>query len=227
MAELGHDAFIVPTTHLPPRELWLYDPTAEKELLPTPLDERGLVDMIGLIALMKSTVAPGYEWDSSFTDVHHLQWPGRWYGSVEVPELSPHSFRNLAISKVRVPRVFHNWVHRTTEPPILPSEEVMHYRIDAQRVAISLFQQVRSSKTAARKRGLDEAGLEQLLIRRFNTFSAVFEEAKQAPREFQLLDYSQYELRDIDDMVRIGTKLGKFAITESATNRVRRPIAAA
>ena len=226
MSERGPQEFSVPTTHLPPRELWLFDPTQEKELLPTPIDERGLVDTMGLIALMKSTVAPGYEWDSPFTDVHHLQWPNRWYKEMESQETSPDVFRNLAISKVRVPRVFHNWVHKTTEPPEMPSEEVMEYRIEAQRVALSLFREVKIPKSIARRRGFDDEGLERLLVQRFDAFSNVFEQAKQSPREFQLLDYNQYELRGVDDMVLIGTKLGRFAVTESATNRVRRPIAA-
>lgn len=75
MAGSGHEYSHAPTIHLPPRELWLFDPSTETELLPTPLDERGLVDMVGLIAVMKTTIAPGYEWTSPFTDEHHLQWP--------------------------------------------------------------------------------------------------------------------------------------------------------
>lgn len=226
MIERGHDAYTVPTTHLPPRELWLFNPIEERELLPTPLDNRGLVDMMGLIALMKSTVEQGYDWKSSFTDEHHLQWPDRWYERSMTADMSPHVFRNLAISKVRVPRVFHNWVHRITEPPPLPSEEVMHYRIDAQRVAVELFREVKNSKTAARRRRLGEDGLEELLIQRFDSFALKFEHAKQAPREFQLLDYDHYALNDTSDMVRIGTKLGRFAVTASATNRVKRAVAA-
>ena len=209
-----------PSIHLPPRDLWLHDPYTS-EALETPLDSRGLVDMLGLIALMKTTVAPGYEWSSAFVDVHHLQWPDRWYGRDETNEDSPQVFRNLAISKVYVPRVFHNWVHRITEPPPLPSEEVMHYRIDAQRVALSLFSDVRTPKVMARHKKLGEAGLEELLVERFDRFSEKFEYAKQAPQEFQLLDYSHYELRTVDDMVQIGTRLGKFALAASATRLVR------
>lgn len=224
MASSEHEHYHVPTTFLPPRELWLFDPTKESELLPTPIDTRGLVDMVGLIALMKTTVAPGYDWRSPFVDEHHLQWPDRWYNRGN--ENSPHAFRNLAISKVRVPRIFHNWVHRITEPPSMPAEEVMQYRIDAQRVAISLFQQVKNSKTAARKKHLDDVGFEKLLIQRFDTFAQTFEQAKQTPREFQLIDYENQALRSVEDMVRIGTKLGRFSVVESATDRVRRQIAA-
>lgn len=213
-----------PTMYLPPRRLWLFDPTKEPELLPTPVDERGLVDMIGLIALMKTTVAPGYDWASPFVDEHHLQWPNRIYEKGD--EYSPHSFRNLAISKVRVPRIFHNWVHRITEPPPVPSEEVMRYRIDVQRVAIALFQEVKNSKTAARRQGLDDEGLEQLLIKRFDSFATHFEAAKQIPKEFQLIDFEHQELQTTADMVRIGTKLGRFSIVATATNMVKRPIAA-
>lgn len=108
----------------------------------------------------------------------------------------------------------------------MPDSDVMQYRIDAQRVAISLFQEVKNSKSAARRQHLDEAGLERLLIRRFDSFATKFEEAKQTPKEFQLLDYENYQLRTVNDMVRIGTKLGRFSIVASATDRVKRPIAA-
>lgn len=211
--------------HLPPRELWRHDPLTE-ELLPTPLDERGLVDVSALISLMKSTVEPGYDWHSSFVDVHHLQWPDRWYPRDEQLDRSAHSFRNLAISKVHVPRVFHNWVHRITEPPLMPSEEVMQYRIDAQRVAIALFRSVRNAKTTARRQQLSDEQFESLLVQRFDSFASAFDTAKQMPRQFQLLEYGNYELATTADMLRIGTKLGKHAVIASATNRVKRAVAA-
>lgn len=225
MAGQGNERYTPPSTFLPPRELWLHDPVSEG-LLPTPTDERGLVDTDALIALMKTTVAPGYDWRSPFTDVHHLQWPDRWYPRDEQSLETPHVFRNLSISKVVVPRIFHNWVHRITEPPVMPDDEVMSYRIDAQRVAVSLFQEVKNSKTAARRTGLDDAGLERLLMRRFDSFSEKFEQAKQIPREFQLLNYERYPLETVEDMLAIGTRLGRFAVIASATNRVKRPIAA-
>lgn len=227
MERAGFEDSRMPSIHLPPRDLWLFDPTSTNELLQTPLDERGLVDPSALIALMKSTVDPEYKWQSSFTDIHHLQWPDAWYERTDspVPD-SPHVFRNLAISKLRVPRVFHNWVHRITEPPPLPSDEVMKYRIEAQSVAIALFRQVRNSKAAVRKQQLGDGALEELLIRRFDAFAETFETAKLTPREFQLINYSQEPLHDTHDMVRIGTKLGRFTITASATDRVRRKMAA-
>lgn len=227
MSERGYISNAAPIMHLPPREVRLFDPNLNEGKIPTPIDERGLVDMLGLISVMRSTVESEYDWASAFSDEHHLQWPDRWYPkSDEGSEYSANIFRNLAISKVIVPRVFHNWVHRITEPPPMPSEEVMRYRIDAQRVALALFKEVRSAKTVARHRHMGEEGLEELLTERFDTFAHYFEKAKQTPREFQLLEYENYSLRDTTDMVHIGTKLGKFAVTASATDRVRRAIAA-
>jgi hypothetical protein len=218
--EHGHSSI-----HLPPRELWRHDPFVD-EPLPTPVDRRDLVDTEALIHLMKTTVEPEYDWHSSFTDIHHLQWPDRWYERVNDGEWSPQVFRNLAISKLQVPRVFHNWIHRITEPPIMPKEEVMRYRIDAQRVAMSLFREVKHAKTANRRLGMDDEALSRRLMERFDTFASMFEKAKEMPVEFQLLPFDNFELRTPEDMNRIGTKLGKFAVVSSATDRVRRRLAA-
>lgn len=225
MEDGGFKTDVLASLHLPPRELWLFNPEVDGKL-PTPIDERGLVDTPTLINLMKLTVEPGYNWQSQFVDVHHLQWPDRWYPRSNQNEDSPHVFRNLAVSKVIVPRVFHNWIHRTTEPPAMPSEEVMQYRIDAQRVAIALFRSVRSAKTAARRQKLDETQFESLLTQRFDGFASTYETARQMPKEFQLIDYANHELETTADMLRIGTKLGKHAIITSATDRVKRAVAA-
>jgi hypothetical protein len=175
---------------------------------------------------MKTTVEPDYDWHSTFVDIHHLQWPDRWYKRTSDSEWSPHIFRNLAISKLQVPRVFHNWVHRTTEPPEMPSEEVMRYRIEAQRIALSLFREVKHAKTANRRLGMDEEALSLRLTERFDAFASIFEQAKQMPSEFQLLPFENFQLRTTEDMNRIGTKLGRFAVVSSATDRVKRRLAA-
>jgi hypothetical protein len=219
------EQYKLPSAFLPPQELWRYNPYRE-EPIPTPLDERGLVDVAKLIHQVKATIEPHYDWHSSFSDIHHLEWPDRWYENLSDGKVNPHQFRNLAISKIYIPRIFHNWVHRITEPPPPPDEEVMRYRIEAQHVAMVLFRTVKHSKTLARKRNLSDEQLEDLLTERFENFSTTFELAKQTPKPFQLLDFEEYELRDIYDMVHIGTELGKFAVAATMTRTIAQPLAA-
>lgn len=66
---------------LPPRDVWLHDPKKDG-LLETPLNNRGLVDLDALVAGVKSTVDPSYDWTSTFNDVHHLQWYEARYPNV-------------------------------------------------------------------------------------------------------------------------------------------------
>jgi hypothetical protein len=125
---------------LPPREFWLLDP--EKEKIVTPVDDRGLVVVPALIAAVRRTMHPRYKWGAPF-DIHHFQWPDAWYLYREgYGRVNPHLFRELSIHKGLVPRTFHNWLHRITIPPSVPSEEVMHYRVEAWSVARDLFGEV-------------------------------------------------------------------------------------
>src|SRR5215216_6283145 len=113
-----------PSLYLPPPDVWLHNPY-KSDLIPTPVDERGLVDLRELIKVMKATVAPEYDWRSPFTDDHHLQWPNRWYESIPDSEYNPQRFRGLMISRADTPRVFHVWTHLITEPPPVPDDDIM------------------------------------------------------------------------------------------------------
>lgn len=214
-----------PSLFLPPPELRLHHPKRDG-LIPTPLDNRGLVDTSELIHTIKSTVEPGYDWPSPFNDNHHLQWPSNLYSSTPDSQLDPQEFRNLAISQIRVPRTFHNWVHRITEPPPMPSEEVMRYRIESQRVALSLFQAIRVSKNLTRKEIIPEEALEKALIKRFDDFTTSLERARSLPEEFQLIDLSDYEPRDYEDMFALGARLGKLASAACVRRQVTGPAVA-
>ncbi|MFZ1301119.1 MAG: hypothetical protein WAQ27_00870 [Candidatus Microsaccharimonas sp.] len=222
------DERIVTPKRVPPEELWLHNPRNDG-FIPTPLDERGLVDKKKLISAVLATVDSSYDWRSRFADVHHLQWPDRFYSSEVKPgdeDAVPRLFRNLAINKVILPRIFHDRLHYVTEPPPVPDDEVMRYCIDAQRVAISLFRQVSQSKKTVRGRGQGEEELQELLIQQFDTFATKFEEGKAIPQPFQLIDFDNQPLETVQDMVKIGNKLGKYAIIHSAVNKIQRPIAA-
>jgi hypothetical protein len=125
---------------LPPRDVWLLDP--ERERIATPTDERGLVVVPSLIAAVRKTIRPEYRWTAPY-DIHHFQWPDAWYPYYPgIDRANPHQFRELSIHKGLVPREFHNWLHRITIPPPVPSHEVMFYRVEAWDVARALFGEV-------------------------------------------------------------------------------------
>lgn len=200
---------------LPPLERRLYDPRTDG-LIQTPLDYRGLVDAEALVEVVRQTVDPDYDWPSSFSDIHHLQWPNRWYENDRNAQVNPSEFRDLAISKVYVPRVFHNWVHKITEPPPMPKPEVMYYRTEAQRVALALFRTARAGKTVTRIKNISEAKLEHRLIEYFDDFSSQVEVARTMPRDYQLIDFTEYYPRDYDDMFELGARLGRLATRAAA-----------
>jgi hypothetical protein len=223
---LGDDD--VPPLYLPPRELWRFNPD-EDERLPTPVDERGLVDVEKLINLVKITVDPAFTWRlDEEPNKHHLYWRKAFYPVKEESLVSPHEFRNLAVNKVLIPRAFHNWLHRVTDEPPVPSEEVMHYRVEAQRVALELFKSARRSKRLIRLDKLSDTELEERLTRNFEEFSASLERANAIPEEYRLINPSDYKLETARDIHAIGHRLGELAI-RCTTTRVRdvlRPLAA-
>ncbi|HET8884602.1 MAG TPA: hypothetical protein VFM68_03980 [Candidatus Saccharimonadales bacterium] len=217
-------SFRPPSPYLPPRDLCLFDPKKDG-LLPTPVDERGVVDSQELIHMVKTTVDPSYQWTSPYNDVHHTHWPGNRYKHTPNAEINPNEFRNLATNKLYVPRIFHNWTHKITEPPPVPSDEVMYYQIEAQRVALALFRTVRSSRKLSRLKTISDEELETRLIEQFDSFNDTVETAKKMPPEFQVIDLSNYQPRSYEDMFRLGAELGKTATASRVLRQVTRPIA--
>ncbi len=211
----------MPSPHLPPPDLWLYNPYAEGRI-PTPVDDRGLVDMTELIKQTKKTVDPSYSWESGYTDIHHLQWPNAEYAYEPYSPANPHTFRNLAISKLRTPRIFHNWIHTITLPPPMPTAEVMRYRIEAQRVVLALARVVNFCETLSLKDEISEAKLKGRLIENFDEFNEVLEDARSVPREFQLINLANYRPNRIEDMFKITSLIGKAATSATVLPYVRK-----
>lgn len=135
---------------LPPTELRAQGFRNLEEIMqnrfPTPVDERGLVDVDLLIEMVKSTVHPNYRWPG-YSDRHHTLWPAYRYGIVQtfVPELDAVAFRNLAINKIWVPRVFHNWTHIVTQEPEVPPEEIMQESIEEWAIVRDFFISVKET----------------------------------------------------------------------------------
>lgn len=108
------------------------------ERLPTPTDERGLVDIPATISLVKGVAPRNYQWAPNLS-VHHFYWPGADYE--EMGETA-RAFRELPIHKGLVLREWENLLHMVTAPSTMPDDDVMAYRVEAWRVAHDLFASV-------------------------------------------------------------------------------------
>jgi len=201
------------TSALPPRELWLYNPDIQG-LMPTALDERGLVDLDALVADVKATIDKEFEWTSQFNDVHHLQWFASRYPYLDSSDqmVNMSAFRELANRKAYVPRVFHNWIHRITEPPPVPSIEVMNYSIDAQRVAMSLSRTASLAVRLMRMSRIPEKRLAMRLDQEFEKYNLYLDNARLVPQEFSLLAIHSLEINSPDDIPMVNKRLAKLAL---------------
>lgn len=200
------------SSHLPPPDAQLYNPLLEGKL-ETPLDERGLVDLNKLVDLVKETVDPEFQWASPYNDVHHLQWVGRYYDVAQAfIDIDTQQFRNLVNRKAYVPRIFHNWIHQITLPPPVPSEEVMRYSIDAQRVAMSLSRTASLATKLTRKPSVPEKRLRQRLDQEFENYNLYIDNAREVPKEFSLLKIEEVEARSIEEMLAANKRLGRLTL---------------
>lgn len=195
---------------LPPRDTWIYDPKINGRL-ETPLDERGLVDLDRLVVLAKQTIDPDFTWQSNENDVHHLQWPAAAYKNQRAVH-DGYQFRELVNRKAYVPRLFHNWIHLITEPPPVPDEEVMHYSIDAQRVAMSLARTASLATQLTRRPGISQRELIHGLDMQFERYNLYMDNAREVPEEFRLIAINQIEAYVPEDLLAVNKKLGRLAI---------------
>lgn len=195
---------------MPPNDARIFRPDID-ERIETPLDQRGLVDLDGLIEVVKQTVDPSFNWRSPFNDVHHLQWYSALYHNHDDPRLAV-TFRELVNRKAYVPRAFHNWVHNVTLPPPVPSEEVMRHSIDAQRVAISLARTAAQAVKLSRRKMIGAQAKHDRLEQAFEAYNVLLDNAREVPREFSLLQVDEIEARSVEEMLIINKALGKLAL---------------
>lgn len=212
--------------HVPPPEVWRFTP-GKDEPLPTPMDERGLVDVDRLIGLVQSTIEPEFSWESSARpDAHHLYWEHNRYPGKPDESINPEEFCNLSINQVIVPRMFHNWLHMVTEEPPVPSKESMHYRIEAHNVVRKLLRNARQSLALAKapnytpvdkiRRGY-EYHLWQFLIEA--------EEAQKLPTEFQIVNFSELNPSTPDELHELASFLGRSIARSNRARSIRKGLA--
>lgn len=191
---------------LPPEEAWLWRP--EDGLIDTPVDGWGLVDPDELVRIALTTVDSEYDWTSQFSDIHHWQWPKRLYTKSTIKR----EFREQTHRKAYVPRRLHNWIHFVTLPPPMPSYEAMRHSIAAEKVARELAVTAQRAFRLTQVEGISDARLERLLREAFDTYTVHVKNARQVPRELQVVQVEEVRVRSIEEMLEVGRRLGGLAL---------------
>lgn len=216
---------------LPPPDARLFNPRVfVDDRIPTPTDSRGLVDIPQLIADVKETIDPSYQWTGEL-DVHHFYWYASLYPYLKGDSnRNPAFFRNIPVHKGLVPRSFHEWLHIVTEPPPVPEPEVMSYRIEAWMVARDLFKMARKTvqweKKQRRRRELVAANpdilsegfngediigeeiMHEVLEKNFRGFERQLERQERIPEVYRILDITGTPKK-------VATNLGKLVARPS------------
>lgn len=218
---------LVSSPYLPPRELWLFTPGVD-EKLPTPVDDRGIVETQKLIDLVKTTVDPSYSWDTSKkSNIHHFFFEHNKYRSDPEAFVDPEKFCELAINKIFLPRKFHAWLHKVMAEPPVPSEETMYYRILMQDVSSRLFRTAEQSEQLMHARYITDEKLQRGLTWHFQDFNRIIDYAQRTiPPEFHPYDLSLFQPETETDLHKIVPTLGRMALSDTFTREVARPVAA-
>lgn len=174
-------------------------------MINTPVDDRGLVDISEHIRLVKMTLSPDINWINQTNNIHHFYWPAHIYNNSDDNQTKEIKFRNLPVHKGLIPVQFHNWMHRISIPPEIPSAEVIDYRLESWFVADKLFQAVRQYKRqdrSLRKHYLNRSNdseiddmetiekelVSDLYIKFFDKYPKLHDKLFQIPKEFRLVD---------------------------------------
>lgn len=223
---------------IPPLEVRTYD-LYKKGRLPTPTNTvTGITDRAALVNLVKGTVIPGYDWTSSHVPRpkrtrHHLSWPHAWYEGLE-------DLRNHGSLSASMPQLAHNWAHEVTYPAEPPTKEAAHNYVEAYNLMDAMQATVKYPSVLARETlkinfevfgAIEDEQLEILraeieedkqidLEHQLETFSKLFEAAKAGPKEFQVVNYDDMELRNVTDMLRIARKIGRQVIADASVDKL-------
>lgn len=221
----------IPT--LPPDnvvKLKYYNSHKQQDLLETPLDEYGCVDMKKFLGVVKGAVDPKYNWWAPHEDDHHLQWPKNKYAKFDEEHgFDKHhpfaiKYRNLPINMLTESRVFHNFVHRVMIPPPIPPEPVMHYKIMAMWAIRTVLGNTNKIAELDEDFSLSDKQKDLQKYSEFYEFCNNLENIKEkVPIEFNLLNMERLnqisELRNLDDatyqLKQAGEWIGKLAVPNS------------
>lgn len=206
MTHREHAATDQATLWLPPRDTWLYDPLTNGPL-ETPTNNLGLVDLDGLVTMVKSTVSPEFSWLAPRNDIHHLQYYARWYTTDLERE-----FRELYSRKVRASRTFHNWLHVVSNPTPIPCIDVMYESVQAERTKVGLARTAGLAMKVARIPHIPEQKRIQRLEEIYHEYMIHYENARVIPPEFNHLALDELAVESVDDLLSVTKRLGKQAL---------------
>lgn len=193
--------------YLPPPHVRAWDVSTDGKLQ-TPLNTHGVVDLNELVSLGKQTVEDDYDWTSRLNDIHHLQWPGVFYENDELA----HDFRETIDRKALLPRQFHNWLHHITEPPPVPSEEVMRHIVDAERIVHALASTATLATRLTRMPFIPEAKRVARLEQEYDNYQLYAENAREIPEEFLRVSPRELSAGSIEEMLEISRRIGRRAL---------------
>lgn len=205
----GHERERVDDLYLPPQHARAWDEVTDGKLQ-TPLNTHGVVDLDALVALGKQTVENGYDWTSRLNDVHHLQWPEAFYADDELA----HEFRETVDRKAFLPRQFHNWLHHITEPPPVPSEEVMKHTVDAERAIRALASTAALATRLTRMRWIPERKRAARLEKEYMNYQLYVENAREIPEEFLRVSPHELAAGSVEEMLEVSRRIGRRALTQ-------------
>ena len=91
-----------------------------------PRDANGIPKRVEFLRDVLGTIATNHYW-TGYVDVHHLAWPGSDYRGIQTDaeQSLGASYRGGAALKIRLPRQLHNYIHRISLEPPIPSIDVM------------------------------------------------------------------------------------------------------
>lgn len=121
---------------------------AVKDKLPTAVDQYGIPDRVAMMREVLGTIAGKHIWTGDY-DLHHVSWPRKNY----VPFVEEDGtkvgigFRNAPALRLVMPRQMHEYVHTVTEPPMVPTLDVMRqFHLEHGQVG-RLYDTIKSAKT--------------------------------------------------------------------------------
>ena len=116
--------------------------------LATVLDEYGIPDRVKTMKEVLGSIAGKHVWTGDY-DLHHMSWPRTHYTQYADDDGTRLgiNFRNAGSLRVVMPRQLHDYTHAVTEPPPVPSVDVMRqYALEHGQVG-RLYDTIKSAKS--------------------------------------------------------------------------------
>ena len=140
-----------------------------REYIETPYDEFGIIDKRELFRRLLGSVSVDFYWDGSYEGPHHLLWPRSHYttGGAHPERPLSERFRGAPSLRVILRRDLHDWLHEATQPPQVPSREVMWHHDHEQGQILRLYDTIRH-RSLSKIHGMSHEQKEAYRLRRFH-----------------------------------------------------------